>query len=356
MGNIIKESIDRRLTNLVCKEEQFNYIIEHCEEEPKEHRFTKWSNRKKLIIILAATIGIFSLLGAGIYYEYKTYRFNGIADQDTLKYEIDKLSRTLLEYNSSSMKTSVTVSVPAELASDKEDSWRTVNLQFLENEARSTRSPYHLKSLETVKKILEGSKNKLLYPAYLPEGYSFTEAYLNTYISPDMMLLEPIQSDLSDGVITETYVMPDSIIQNIESICIRYENEKGNQLEYNAHLSGSDNNGFGASGDATAKTISEAGFEKSILIYEPDIETYGHSIIGYFLSPTETIDYVFSTGLGLEYRYHNYNNTTTNKEVANMGLEQAINTYIDQYRYVLYHISGDSLSEDELIKIARSLK
>lgn len=356
MGNIIKDTIDRRLATLVCEEKQLDHMIECCEKELEQNLQKKWTSRKKLTIILITVIGIFSLLGAGIYYQSKTYRFDGTADQDQAKYRIDNLARTLEEYSASSTKTSASMSDLAESASNRESSWKEITLQFLENGARSSQNPYHVESMEAVIKILEESKNKLSYPTYIPEGYSFAGASLNTYISPDMMMLEPIESSISNGVITETYLMPDSMVQNIESIYIQYKNKNGDHLDYNMNLANNDDLGFGASGDARAQTLTETGFEKGVLIREPDKDTYGYSIIGYFLNPIETIDYIFPTGLGLEYRYHRYESERAKIEVNNLGLEETINSHIEQYHYVMYNISGDSLSEEELLKMVKSLK
>lgn len=358
MENNIKDMIDRRLANLVSDEEHFINIMNDCELLENKSLRRKWSKRRKVALIFATMFCVLTLMGAGMYYEYKTYRFSGVADEDTLKYKIEEMSRTLEEYSMSNSEVqSVIMTESAELALDEDDSWRTIHSKFMKNGSSSTSSPYHLTDVEKVERILESSVNKMLYPSYIPNEYSFTEAYISLYISPDMMMLEPIKSQLQDDAITETYLMPESIIRNVESVTMQYVNAGGDILEFHINLNSDGNPGFGASGKANVKTITEDGFNKSIIIQEPDIEKYGYTIIGYFQNPITPIDYAYPSVLGIEYRYLTYDYLSVYKELYdNIGMEGIINTYLNKYDNVMYSVEGNTLSEDELLKIIRSIK
>lgn len=363
MGNNIKDTIDRRLANLVCDEEQFGKIMDACDLEDKKGKGRVWSKKKKLTLVFVTVLSVLTLMGAGVYYEYKTYRFSGVADEDTLKYKVDELAKTLEEYSMfKSQEQSTTNGVgimtdSAELLVDDDNSWRTIHAQFQENGSSATSSPYHVTDLEKVEMILDNSVNPMLSPTYIPSGYSFTGGYINFYISPDMMMLEPLTSHIQDEIITEAYLMPENIIRNVNGISMQYENDKGDKLEFNIELSESDNPGFGASGNATVKTLNEEGFSRSIVIQEPDIETYGHSIVGYFQNPILPIDYVTPAALGIEYRYNTYGFLNIPKEsFEKIGIEGAIIPYLGKYEHVLYSVVGESLSEDELLKVIRSVE
>lgn len=317
MENEIKNIIDRRLGTLSCSEELFQKIQIACEAREGQNHKARRKGRKKAVILLIAVISMLTLLGAGVYHKY--------------------------------YKKTVSVTTAAEPESKEADAWRTIHMETDKHGSASTMSPFHPADSDTVISIFNNSNNKLLYPSYIPAGYSFIEADLSFYLTPDMMESKPVSSEKEDGLIRETYVVSETLQKNVESAKITYQNDKGDTFDFYLRLSADDKINLDAGENTVADMSSETGFADSGIYRRLD-----KSVAGYIIEEITGADYVWARLLGIKFREDKYG--YRDPLARNLGDKAAIKANSGTYKYSSYTMIASSLSRDELIKIMKNLR
>lgn len=350
MANQLQERIDKGLRGLKCDEDMFERIIEDAEKNDGEReKVTKAGHRR--VLLLAAAVGAVLLVGAGIYYEAKTYQWDGTAKEDSLEYKLDEMARSVNSY----AETSSSAELEELNLEDGDDSWRTIKQVTSENSGSMTQGRMLLSDYDSVSAIVMNSRDHLGLPAWIPEGYSFKEASILFYVPVDMAMIEPVQSEMADGKIRETFVLPESIIQNINSVTLFYENDQGETFMWGAGLEYNSDIGFGGDGNARTEVMEIPGYEKSLIIQNPKGNESGlDELYCYFLKETEDIPHVEASFLGTQYRYEHYERE---KEKLDQwgGVEMQFNAAKSKYTAMLYTISGNSITKEEAIKIMESV-
>lgn len=311
MGIRVKNAIESRLEHLVCNEEQFQNILDACS---KENVITLRRNKgKKTLILIVAILGILSI-GAGVYHQIKGY-------------------------------SSISITEEAKLPIYEGDYWLTVQMEWAKSSGGTNSTPYHLTDVDATKMILEDSINEILFPTYIPEDYSFVEAYIRFYLSQDMLMLEPVTSEMVEDIITETYILPESFCRNVQSFEMVYKNGSGDTIQFTMRLDSEVNRIFEENSIFISKEIFIPDFEKTVIS--------NSNTSGFLLKQVTPIEYFRFNILGVEYRKNKYGyDDFMYKNIEKDKLLEQHHTF----KYAVYGVESDSLSEEELIKIIKSVE
>ena len=196
--------------------------------------------------------------------------------------------------------------------------------------------------------ILEYAKNSnisFLFPQYMPEGYYFVDGRTSLFIGEESLNAELTYSETKDGKLYEIYLMPEGYEKNISSFSLNYSNNKGSRLTYTAIVMEreylEESFDINLTEKQTAKSISIVGFEKCLIINDNSENAYAKNR-AYLYNKAESVKAVSD----FPYRMH--------PETLPEGIDTKENQYYT-YSAVLYNISAQKLSEEEVIKIAESL-
>lgn len=177
-------------------------------------------------------------------------------------------------------------------------------------------------------------------PQYLPDGYRFKEGSVQYYFEDIDLEAEPVYSEERFGKIYEKYEVPEINIENVWAIGLTYENDDGNCISYNAHLSsGSAEQTYIYADDSSNGEILELpNFKYGLLISDRNLK---YSLRLYNdITPVTAIE-----------------NAMFNKEVRRRTLaEETTISFNTEYNGILYYLNADCLEQDELMRLIQSMK
>ncbi len=185
---------------------------------------------------------------------------------------------------------------------------------------------------------------RISIPSYIPDGYAFLKGGVNFFLGEDVENSILISSQEDDDKIYEIYQLPKDFNKYVDNIGLDFENESGDKLRFHVFLTFDDENSNPIERNITdtisTKTPKIEGFEKALLLHDSSENPYylNELVLYNKIEPVKEIKF---------FMYISHPERFPDKS--------------ERYRYitrsgVLYIISSDGLSENELIKIAESLK
>lgn len=186
--------------------------------------------------------------------------------------------------------------------------------------------------------IISLSENDVfLLPKYIPDNFSFSSAAYTLYLEPQEVDGAASCTDtfVKDGYIYQNYKVQGSVKNNIDSLIVTYRNETGESVVFMCELFSGNNISINASTDAKVEKKNIAGFDSAVLVSDDD-----HSIC-VAANLIEPVLYSPDNAVGMAERASEY--------------DQPFSDNTLYYDRVLYSVSSDTVSGDELIKILSSV-
>lgn len=203
---------------------------------------------------------------------------------------------------------------------------------------------YDSGDLNAIAAYVNNASSPLLLPSYIPDGYVFTKGKVELYLDVKSLDSELVSSEVKDGKIYEIYKLPEGYDKKIRAVTLNYLGENGEKLRYQIMLSYAlnENTAFshGAPESAEAEQIKILGFDEAIMIHDGEKSNFYLNIAVLYKEIPE-INAVFS----LVFALHPSENMPHFSEEA----------YIETYSAFIVSIKTESLSVEELIKIAESI-
>lgn len=177
----------------------------------------------------------------------------------------------------------------------------------------------------------------ILLPKYLPDNFSFSSAVYTLYLKPKEVdgAVSCADTFEKDGYIYQNYRVQDSVKNNIDSLIVTYQNEAGESLVFMCELFCGNNISINASAQARVEKKNIAGFDSVVFVSDED-----HSIC-VAANRIEPVIYSSDNTVGMAERASEY--------------DQPFSDSTLYYDRVLYSVSSDAVSEDELTKILSSV-
>lgn len=332
-------------------------------------------------ILLVALLAALGLIGAGIYYEMKTFHMDGTADQDSFSYHWNQFWNQFQKFDLCASVEGESVATELTGQQDKE-AWRYLTLTHEKKEDGTFMSgegmSYTTTDADEMSTFLVNSE--LSQPDEVPDGYQISQVDFSFYLTYDLLEAIPISSIMNEeGVVTEVYEMPDAYQDHISMVNIIYENEEGKEFTYEACLTFSDDTSIGASGDAVSETLLLDGYLSAVCITEPaanpdkttkvsenDSETNIEKIdsgseSGQLLTriyavkelQEPVLEYHFDL-LGYQYRKEHYG--IKDDLLEKRGFEEVATEQATEDHYMLISVSSEDLTKEELEQLFLKLK
>ena len=216
----------------------------------------------------------------------------------------------------------------------------------LEDGSGSSSGTGHYKSddFDAIAAYVNNAGSPLPLPAYVPEGYVFIWGKVEFYLDVESLKSELVSSEVKDGKLYEVYKLPEGYDKKIEWVRLEYVGPGGSKLTCESHLGYAldENTSFshGAPESAAADKIEISGFDEAILIHDAEKANFYLNIAVLYKEIPE-VNAVFSLASAL----HPSENIPYFSEEA----------YVHNFSAILSTIEAESLSGEEVIKIAESL-
>lgn len=179
--------------------------------------------------------------------------------------------------------------------------------------------------------------NAISLPPYLPDGFGFDSSSYTLY-------LQPHEAEMSiycnppfskNGYLYQNYQTPDSVKENVSSLTVTYRNADGESIVFSIDLFLGNNISINALPDAIVEKEAITGFDSAVLVSDSN---HAICVASKLIEP---IPYVPTNLIGLG-------------EIVNEN-NQRLQNRIQYFDRIIYSVSSDTVSGDELIKVLSSV-
>lgn len=298
---------------------------------------------KSVLIMAAVMIGIFGLIGAGTYYEWKSFGFDGsvsdgsAAPTDTSLSEDTEFSSTVTQELSLD---------PSELQPGE-----VLIVTHLQDGSQSSANAacgvFRTDSEQALQDMLLLCSIPYAIPTQLPDGYVFDEAVVQFYADADM-LNTPSESLTVEGeqekTIRQAIKLPDGYQKNIQDIYVGYVNSSGEFIRMTISLAAASwNVSFGAPDTAYSEKLNLDGYNQALLICDESRKNGSY----YSLAMNSDIPVVTAVNL-MDLGQMERN--------AAAGIEGNREPFEETYDQLAYYIESSAIEKEELLRFVDGLQ
>ncbi len=298
---------------------------------------------KSFMILAAVLLGLFGLIGAGTYYEWKSFRFDGSVNDGTSPSPENAAAGEDTEFSnavSQEMSLEPSALAPGEVSI-------ITHLQDGQSSSNAACGVFRTDSEQTLLDILLPCAIPYSIPTQLPVGYQFEEAVVQFYADAGM-LDTPSESLTVEGehdiTIRQTLKLPDGYQKNIQDIYVGYVNSSGEFIRITISLAAADwNVSFGAPDTAYSEKLKLDGYNQALLICDESRKNGSY----YSLGMTRDIPVVTAANLM---------DLGRSERNAAAGIKDSRESFEETYDQLSYYIESSAIEREELMNFVDGLK
>ncbi|WP_343247667.1 hypothetical protein [Diplocloster hominis] len=298
---------------------------------------------KSFIILAAVLLGLFGLIGAGTYYEWKSFRFDGSVNDgasSSLESTADGEDSEFSSVVSQEMSLTPSALAPGEVSI-------VTHLQDGQSSSNAACGVFRTDSEQTLLDLLLPCAIPYSIPTRLPDGYQFEEAVIQFYVDPGMLDIPSESLSIEgehDKTIRQTLKLPDGYQKNIQDIYVGYVNSSGEFIRMTISLAAADwNVSFGAPDTAYSEKLKLDGYNQALLICDESRKNGSY----YSLGMTRDIPVVTAVNLM---------DLGRSERNAAAGIKDSREPFEETYNQLSYYIESSAIEKGELMDFVKGFK